>query len=359
MTRAVCGVLGLLCGFVGVMAQGATYVYVSNAPEKAIHIFKQDAATGALAEVDVLKLDGGPGALAVDPSKKFLLASVRTANSLASFSLDAGTGKLKPLSGTELGNGANAAYVAVDRTRKYAIGASYSAGRVTVHTLSPEGKLGEKPLQTVAAEFTAHCAAIDATNRWVFVPHVKPNAVFQYRLDAATGQLTSAGRAAGGNDKSGPRHLAFHPQQKYAFTSDESGSSVTVYQFDTEKGLTPVQTLSTLPAGYSERNSTAEVKVHPTGKFVWVSNRGHDSLAGFAFDAAQGRVTAIGQTPTEKTPRSFDVDPSGKFIYSAGEGSGKLAAFRVNADTGALERFHTYDIGKSLSWVMVVRFDAP
>ena len=95
--------------------------------------------------------------------------------------------------------------------------------------------------------------------------------------------------------------------------------------------------------------------MHPGGKFVWVSNRGHDSLAGFAIDAA-GKLTALGQTPTEKTPRSFDIEPDGRFLLSAGEGSGKLAVFQVDAETGKLTRQHTYDVGKSLTWVMAVKF---
>jgi 6-phosphogluconolactonase len=114
-----------------------------------------------------------------------------------------------------------------------------------------------------------------------------------------------------------------------------------------------VQTLSTLPADFSARNTTAEVKVHPSGKFVWVSNRGHDSLAGFAIDGT-GKLSPLGQTPTEPTPRSFDITPDGRYLLAAGEGSGKLAVFRVDAATGKLTRVHTVEVGKSLPWVQVV-----
>lgn len=131
---------------------------------------------------------------------------------------------------------------------------------------------------------------------------------------------------------------------------------MTLYSLDSQSGLKPLQTVSTLPAGFSERNTTADVKVHPSGKFAWVSNRGHDSLAGFHFDAATAKLEAIGQTPTEKTPRSFDVEPSGKFLYAGGEGSGSLAAYRIDQATGALTRFETYNVGTSISWVATVRF---
>jgi 6-phosphogluconolactonase len=197
-------------------------------------------------------------------------------------------------------------------------------------------------------------ASFAAGNRFVFVPHVAPNAVFQFRLDPASGKLTAAGRAPGGTAWAGPRHLAFHPTRDLAFTSDERGSSITAYRFDPSAGLKPVQTLATVPADFRGWNTTAEVKVHPSGKFVWVSNRGHDSLAGFAV-AESGKLSALGYTPTERTPRSFDIDPDGRFVFGAGEGSGKLSVYRVGLDTGTLTRLHTYEVGKSLPWVLAVK----
>ena len=225
---------------------------------------------------------------------------------------------------------------------------------MVVHRIKEDGTIHTPAVQTVETAKTAHNIAVDRDNRFVFVPHVSPNAVYQFKLDATTGKLTAAGKAAGGTAKAGPRHLAFHPTQDIAFTSDESGSSITAYRYEAASGLKPVQTLSTLPEDFKGSNSTAEVKVHPGGKFVWVSNRGHDSLAGFAIDR-DGKLTAIGQTPTEKTPRSFDIDPDGQFAFGAGEGSGKLAVFRVDPDSGKLTRLHTYDVGKSLTWVLAVK----
>ena len=115
-----------------------------------------------------------------------------------------------------------------------------------------------------------------------------------------------------------------------------------------------MQTLSTLPADFKGRNTTAEVKVHPSGKFVWVSNCGHDSLAGFAIETKTGKLTALGQTRTEKTPRSFDISPDGRFVLAAGESSGKLAVYQVDLETGKLTLRHTYDVGKSLTWVLAI-----
>src|SRR5262249_23200582 len=261
-------------------------------------------------------------------------------SALASFGIDPATGSLKQLSTAALPKGENAAFVGTDRTGRWLLSASYAAGKVVVHRLNDDGTIQTPPVQTVTTTKTAHAVATDPANRFVFVPHVAPNVVFQFRLDAAKGTLTEAGKAPGGTDKAGPRHLAFHPTQSLAFTSDESGSSITAYRFEPSTGLKPVQTLSTLPADFKGPHSTAEVKGHPSGKFVWVSNRGHDSLAGFAIDSA-GKLTALGQTPTEKTPRSFEVTPDGRFVLGAGEGSGKLAVFQVDLESGKLTRLHT------------------
>lgn len=329
-----------------------TFVYVSLAPEQKIQLLHLDNA-GTLTPVDATAVEGSPGSLAVDPQRKFLFASLRTKSTLASFAIDPATGKLTPLSVAALPSGENAAYVAVDRTGRWLLSASYMGGKVVVHGIGPDGKIQTPSLQTISTAKTAHATLIDRDNRWVFVPHVAPNAVFQFRLDAKTGKLTEMANAPGGAKNAGPRHLAFHPTQNFAFTSDEVGSSITAYRLDAEKGLSPTQTLSTLPADFKGNNTTAEVKVHPSGKFVWVSNRGHDSLAGFAIDK-EGKLTSLGQTPTEKTPRSFEIDPSGRFVFGAGEGTGKLAVYRVDAESGQLTRFATHDLGKSLTWVMAV-----
>jgi 6-phosphogluconolactonase len=331
----------------------ATFVYVSMAPEQKIQIFTLDSKTGKLMPVDAVAVDGAPGALGVDPHKKFLFASLRTTSSLASFQIDTKTGKLKQLSVAALPKGENAAFVGTDRSGRWLLSASYAAGKVVVHKLGDDGAIQTPAVQTVATEKTAHATVLDPGNRFVFVPHVTPNAIFQFQLDAMTGKLTAAGKTPGGKPKAGPRHLAFHPKLDMAFSSDEEGSSITAYRFDAQSGLKPVQTLSTLPEDFTGKNTTAEVKVHPSGKYVWVSNRGHDSLAAFAIDET-GKLSPRGQTPTEKTPRSFDVDPDGRFVLGAGEGSGKLASYRVQAN-GDLRRIGTDDVGKSLTWVMIVK----
>jgi 6-phosphogluconolactonase len=332
-----------------------TYVYVSMGPEQKIQIYRLDPKDGKLTAVDTFAVDGTPGALTVGPHKKFLYASLRNNNTLASYRIDQATGKLTHVSTAALGKGENATFVATDPSGQWLLSASYAAGKVVVHKLD-NGKIVTPAVQTVTTALTAHSIAFAPRQSRVFVPHVTPNKIYDFLFDAKTGTLKEDGFAPGGTDKAGPRHLAFHPTLDMAFSSDESGNSITAYQYKTDARLKPIQTLSTLPADFKGKNTTAEVKVHPTGKFVWVSNRGHDSLAGFAIDKA-GKLTALGQTPTEKTPRSFEIDPDGRYLFAAGEGSGKLAVYRVNEDNGTLTPLHTYDVGKSLTWVMAVKFN--
>jgi 6-phosphogluconolactonase len=332
-----------------------TFVYVSMGPEQKIRTYRLDPKEGKLTDIETVDVEGTPGALAVDPQRQFLFASLRSTSTLASFRIDPVTGKLKPLGTAALPKGENAVNVSTDRTGRWLLSASYAAGKVVVHRLNEDGTIRTPAVQTVETAKTAHSAVTDRENRFVFVPHVTPNAIYQFRLDEATGMLTDAGKAPGSAEKAGPRHLAFHPTQGLAFTSDEQGSSITAYRFDPTSGLKPVQSLSTLPADFKGTNTTAEVKVHPGGKWVWVSNRGHDSLAAFGIDADSGKLKALGQTPTEKTPRSFDIEPDGQFLLAAGEGSGKLAVYRIDPGTGQLTRLHTYDVGKSPTWVLAVK----
>lgn len=334
------------------MLHADTLVYVSDGGGQQIVVYQISEETGELKLIEKVDVQAGTGSLAVEPEHKFLFASLRSTSTLASYRIGSG-GKLDPINATSLDPQANATYVSTDQQGKYLFSASYSGGRVAVHSIE-DGKLSEQPLQTIDTAKTAHAAVVSGDNRWMFVPHVAPNVIYQFRLDKASGKLTPHEHANGGREGAGPRHLAIHPSQKFACSSDESGNSITLYSLDAETGLKPLQTLSTLPRDFDGKNSTADVKFHPSGKFVWVSNRGHDSLAGFRFDADQSQLTALGQTPTEKTPRSFDVSPSGKWLFGAGEGNGKLAVYRIDNASGKLEPLTSYNVGKSLSWVLAV-----
>jgi 6-phosphogluconolactonase len=338
---------------VAAMANAETLLYISDAGNQRIVVYRMDDEKGELTEIQTVDSKAAPGSLCVDPQRKHLFASLRSTFKLASYAI-AKDGKLELLRTADLEPNVPATYVSTDQTGKFLLWPSYQGGKVGVHGIDAAGRLSQKPLQVIETAKTAHAAVVSRDNRWVFVPHVEPNAIYQFRLDAKTGQLSLGSQAPGGKDGAGPRHLAIHPSQKFACSSNETGNSITLYSLDSESGLKPLQTLSTLPDDFTGQNSTADVKFHPSGKFVWVSNRGHDSLAGFKFDEAAGKLTAMGQTPTEKTPRSFEVTPSGKFVFGAGEGSGKLAAYSVNQESGELKPLGTHDVGKSLTWVLAI-----
>jgi 6-phosphogluconolactonase len=338
--------------------RGDTFVYVSVAAEKRIAIYQMDRATGKLAPRGDAKLDGEPGALTVDPQRQFLFASLRSTGELASFRINRATGMLTHLNTVPAG--ADPAHLSTDAAGRQLFTAYYVDAKVTVHEIGTDGTLSEKPLQSLPTADKAHAVVPDPSNRFVFVPHTDPDVIFQFALDPAKGRLTAGSPAKLTTPKgTGPRHLQFHPSRPIAYVANEQGSSVTAYALDPKSGmLRPLQTVSTLPGEFRGTNACAEIRVHPSGKFLYVSNRGHDSIAAFALDD-DGKVSVIGQDPTEKTPRSFDLDPTGKYLFAAGESSGKLVAYRVDGQSGRLKKLAVYEVGKTPWWVLAVDLSSP
>jgi len=331
-----------------------TFVYVSAAAEKRIAVYRLDGATGKLTHTSDCKVAAGePGALTVDPAKRFLLAAIRSTGKLASFRIDSKSGTLTPLNTVTVGP--DPAHISTDRTGRYLLTAYYVDAKMTIHAIAKDGMLSEMPIQSIATADKAHAIVLDPSNRFAFVPHTGPDVIFQFAFDAKTGRLSANSPAKLQTPKgTGPRHLAFHPTLPLAYFDNEQGSGITAFALNEKAGtLKPLQTLSTLPGDFKGTNACAEIRVHPSGRFAYVSNRGHDSIAAFALDES-GRLSALGQTATEKTPRSFDIDPSGKFLFAAGESSGKLAGYRIDPKSGELTRFSTHDVGKMPWWVMAV-----
>jgi 6-phosphogluconolactonase len=338
--------------------RGDVFVYVSVAAEKRIAIYQMDRATGKLTPRGDARLDGEPGALAVDPARQFLFASLRSTGKLASFRIDRPTGMLKHLNTVPAGS--DPAHLSTDAAGRHLFTAYYVDAKVTVHEIGKDGTLAEKPLQSLPTADKAHAVMPDPSGRFVFVPHTGPDAIFQFAFDHATGRLTAGSPAKLTTPRgTGPRHLVFHPSRPTAYVANEQGSSVTAYGLDPKAGtLRPLQTVSTLPGEFRGTNACAEIRVHPSGKFLYVSNRGHHSIAAFALDD-DGKVSVIGQHPTEKTPRSFDLDPTGKFLFAAGESSGTLAAYRVDGKSGRLKEQEVYEVGKTPWWVLAVDLSSP
>lgn len=350
-----CAAVAVIAIWTSSVAYADSYVYLSVGGEKRIAIYKVNDKTGELTHQANVDVAGAPGAMDVDPQGRFLFVSLRSNKELAAFAINPADGNLKHINSTAVGE--NAAYVKVDKTGKYLLSAYYGAGKAAVHKINEDGSLGEKPLQTVETAPKAHAIVPDPTNRFVIVPHTGPNKIFQFAFNERRGMLVpNSVPTVTTPDADEPRHIAFHPKLDRAYVDNEKGNSVTVFAFDPAKGtLTAKQTVSTVPDDFTERSHCADIEVAPSGRFVYASNRGHDSIAGFAIDPETGLLTSIGQTPTEKTPRSFNIDPSGRFMYAGGQGNGKLAAFRIDENTGGLTRFATYDVGPGIGWVQVVR----
>lgn len=332
-----------------------TLVYCSAAKDRALVVSRLDPRTGSLSKVDRLETPGEPGALAASPDGAYLFAALRSTGMLASFRIDQGNGKLTAINVVQAG--ADPAQISVDRTGRYLFTAYYVAGKVSVHRIAPNGSLSDRPEQELKTAEKAHAIVPDSTNRFVFVPHTGPNTIFQFAWDEQTGRLTPHPRQPrlARPEHTGPRHLAWHPSKPIAYIDNEQSSSVTAYRLGDDGSLTPGPTATTLPSDFHGDNSTAEIKVHPSGRFLYVSNRGHDSLAVLRIDESGDELRFVAAEPTETTPRSFEIDPSGRFVLSAGESSGRLAISRIDPDTGRLTLTHNEQIGPMLLWVQMLR----
>jgi 6-phosphogluconolactonase len=337
-----------------IVSRAETFAYVSLAKDKKIAVYKVEAATGVLTHVADAACDGEPAALVANPAKTALFASLRPEGKLMAFRIDPRSGTLTRLNTIDAG--IDPAHLSTNKTGRFLLAAYYVAAKVTVHAIEESGELRPEPVQSVPTEEKAHAILLDRDNRFAFVPHTGPNAIFQFSFDAKTGELKPGNPVRLATPvNTGPRHIVFHPSLDVAYVSNEQGGSVTAYRFDRTSGsLAALQTVSTLPSGFRERNACAEIKVHPTGKFLFVSNRGHDSIAQFQIDGATGKLTAQGQTATEKTPRSFDLDPSGNRLYVCGEATNRIAVYRVDQEFGGLAPVATTTVGNTPWWIAVV-----
>jgi 6-phosphogluconolactonase len=345
---------------------------VSASQDDKVVRFAIDEASGRLTPARVYDVPGGPMPMAISPDGRTLYVSLRGADRVASFRIEAQSGDLSPLN--EIDVAGSATFIATDRTGRYLLSAYYAGGVLRVHGLTGDGSLGAH-VQTVETAKNAHCVVLDRSNRFVFVPHTGAEAIFQFQFDAQSGRLTP--HPAGHVDTSDPqakwepRHLWFHPTADFAYVSMEAGNAIGAFGFDAEKGtLTPLarqsgggrsapEFVSTLPQAFSGENTTAHIELTPDGRFAYVSNRGHDSIAGFQVDADTGHIrpTEPLTTPTEPKPRAFTIHPSGKWMYVAGQDSGRLASYRIG-DDGSLTPMETHAVGRGPAWVQVVAIPA-
>ncbi len=331
------------------------WVAYVGAADGRIHVFSVDASTGSFTPAGAFPAGQDPSFLAFAPDLRLLVAVDERADELASFAIDRATGALAPIDRVSSG-GRGPAHVAVDATGTVALAANYGSGEVVMVRLEPGGTFGPTLADLPTGE-NAHQVAVAPGNTSAFVPNLGSDTVSQLVLDPAAGRLTpnevpTVATAPG----SGPRHLAFAPAAPYAWLIAELGDTVTALAFDRASGrLTPIETWPTLPAGVDgSGNACGEIAVSPDGRFLYGSNRGHDSIATWAI-LADGRLEARGHTPTGGSwPRHFSLSPDGAWLFVANQRSDEVVTFRVDRATGALSEQATTPLPAAPGFVEVV-----
>ena len=333
------------------------YMYVALQEDDKILVHTIEPQTGRLTPQAEVSIPGGPFTMAISPDRNFLYAGCRDTPKLASFQIDQDSGGLTqngtiPVEGWPV-------YIATDRKGKFVLSAYYQGAHVGVHPIGADGSVGDPPIEWLATATGAHAMQTDSTNSYAFVPHIAgngPNAIFQFKFDENTGHLTPNSPAKVEPEEFlGPRHFCFHPSLDVLYFSNEQDCSVTGYRLDTGNGtLSAFQTITTLPEGYTERNTCSQIQVSASGRFLYAPNRGHDSIACFSIDTATGQLTGNGIVGSEARPNALCLGPQDRFLYSAGQESGRMASFSVNSDSGKLTPLETYPLGNAPVWVSII-----
>jgi 6-phosphogluconolactonase len=352
---------GLMTLFVAAAEKPTKYLfYVGTYTEegsksKGIYAFRYDASTGQITTLGLAAEATNPSFVAPHPNGRFLYAVNEVGNykgpnsgGVSAFSIDPATGKLTFLNEVS-SRGADPCYITVDKTGKYVLVANYTGGSVAVFPILANGGLGEA---SAFVQHTghgtnperqegphAHSIDLSRDNRFAMVDDLGLDELLVYKFDSGKGSLTPNDppftKVAAG---AGPRHFALRPDGKFAYVVTEIGHTVTVFSNDAANGkLQVIQTITTLPKDFTGRNDDAEIAVHPSGKFLYASNRGDDSIAIYAIDHAKGTLTQVGSVHTGgKEPRSFEIDPTGALLFAQNQKSDNIVVFKINAKTGLL-----------------------
>ena len=338
----------------------AYFMYISLQNDDKIAIFEMDPGSGKL-QPEGSVATNRPAPMAIDPARKFLFVGRRNPDDfgMSTFRIDGRSGGLTSIGAIPLQG--DPVHIATDRKGNFLLSAYYYQQKAAVHAIGSGGELSDPPVEWLQTDIGAHFILTDPSNKFALVPHIAdgahtgPNAIFQFKFDENTGGLTpNSPPRVTPKEPEGPRHLCFHPHLDVVYSSNEQGCSVTAYSFDSAQGtLAPFQTVPTLPENYNGQNSCSQIQITPSGKFLYAPNRGHNSIAGFSVDPSNGRLTPIGQVPTEPVPRAFSLDPRGNFLFAAGLESGRLASYHVDANTGVLERLEVYPVGNAPMWVLI------
>lgn len=318
---------------------------------KGIYVARLDTASGALSEPELAAEASNPSFLALHPNGRFLYAVGEMGGpkggAVSAFSIDRATGRLTLLNQVS-SRGSGPCHLAVDKTGRYVIAVNYGSGSTAAFAIQQDGSLGNSTafIQHAGSSIHpkrqqgphAHSVNLSPDNRFALVADLGLDQVLVYRFDAGKGTLEPNeppyAKVAPG---AGPRHFAFHPSGRSAYVINELASTVTAFTWDARRGvLQEIQTVTTLPKDFSGENYTAEVVIHPSGRFLYGSNRGHDSLAVFSLDR-QGKLALIEHVPTQGSfPRNFAIEPGGAWLLVANQRGNNVVVFRVNPETGRL-----------------------
>ena len=350
--------LVVLAAAVAQAADDRYLIYVGTYTDKGskgIYAYRFDPVSGATDAIGLVAETANPSFIAVDPSHKSLYAVNEIDNfkgdhtgAVSAFAIDRANGRLQLLQQVS-SLGADPAHISLDKTGRYLLVANYTGGNIVVFPIEKDGRLGPHSAFVQHAGSSVnkdrqagpHAHAIEASNdnQFVLTADLGLDELLVYRFDQKSGSLAPNDPAfAKISPGAGPRHFANSPSGKFVYLVNEMASTITVFAFTPATGkLQEQQTISTLPAGFKGENTTAEIEVDTKGKFLYVSNRGDDSIAVFAIDPNSGKVTLVERVPTGgKTPRHFALDPTGRWLFAANQDSNSITVFRVDSSTGRL-----------------------
>ncbi len=325
--------------------------YTTKTNSKGIYAYRYDGVTGKLSSLGIAGESADSSFVAVHPSGKFLYAVNEAGKSsmVSAFALEAKTGNLTLLNQLPA-LGEDPCYISFDKTGKYALVANYTSGNVVVFPILADGKLGEHtalvqdsgtlgPNKERQEGPHAHWIETSPDNRFALVSDLGLDEVLVYKFNAVKGTLSpNQPPYVRLKQGSGPRHIAIRPGGKFVYVVSELNSTVTAFRFNAKTGsLHELQTVTTLPKDFSGRNDTAEIAVHPSGKFLYASNRGHESIAVFAIHSTKGTLTFVANVPTGgKEPRHFAIDPGGNYLLAENQLSNNIVVFKIDLATGGL-----------------------
>ncbi len=318
---------------------------------KGIYAYRFDSATGEMTEIGLAAEVANPSFVAIHPNNKYLYAVTEDfegEGAVSAFEIDHESGKLKLLNQVS-SKGSGPCHLNVDATGKMVAVANYGAGSTSSFQVNADGTLSEavSVIQHVGSSVDerrqkgphGHSVNFSPDNRFVITADLGTDKLYVYKADPATGKIEPNDPPAGDvKPGGGPRHFTFHPSGKFCYAINEMGNTITAFNWDAPRGaMEEIQMISTLPEGYTETTHTAEVRAHPSGKFLYGSNRGHDSIAVFSVDPATGKLTSVEQTLTGgQAPRNFNLDPAGKYLFAENQNSNTVVGFEIDQQTGKL-----------------------